>query len=481
MSDPVLFHQPDEHDFDVLKIEGALPADLRGTLLRNGPGIQRLGDDPLHFFDGLGMVCALRIDRGRAHFRSRHVRTKLFDEETRAQKHLRRRVFTNTPGRLSNLFKIDAANTAAHDVYRWGDKLIATDFGHIELDRDTLETRGPLHLEGVFRPKDQVGPMVRKDPRRGRLVGYVLHPKPMGADSLTIFELDPSWKVVHRREVSLDRSPSIVHDIAVTEHYYLLAQFPVRLRVASALFASTTLFGAFRWPEDERVTLIVVPRDPAREIQRVTLRGARFAAHFLNAFEREGRLVVDLCATDEPVDFTALIPDALHEREGTRVISHERGAFVLRVLVDPSSGEESHQRIGTVEGDLPEISEGLHGEPYRYAYLASADRAGDERDPSLPWWSRAISKLDLEGCTHTRWRAGPSVFVSQPAFAPREGAKEEDDGYLVAWTLDSKTAHTKVVVLDAKDLEGGPIATLDLGIPLPAANHSVWDEGSSCE
>jgi all-trans-8'-apo-beta-carotenal 15,15'-oxygenase len=57
---------PHEHGFEPLDVEGALPAELRGTLYRNGPGLfGQHGRRYSHPFEGDGAVTAVRFEGGR--------------------------------------------------------------------------------------------------------------------------------------------------------------------------------------------------------------------------------------------------------------------------------------------------------------------------------------------------------------------------------------------------------------------------------
>ncbi|MBW2316784.1 MAG: carotenoid oxygenase family protein, partial [Deltaproteobacteria bacterium] len=63
-----------------LPVEGAIPPELRGLYLRNGPN-PRNGKDPGHWFGGDGMVHGVRLDGGAARwYRNRWVRTRPFEE-----------------------------------------------------------------------------------------------------------------------------------------------------------------------------------------------------------------------------------------------------------------------------------------------------------------------------------------------------------------------------------------------------------------
>src|SRR3954462_5138240 len=61
-----------EHGFEPARIEGTLPAGLRGTLYRNGPGqFRQLGTRYSHPFEADGAASAIRIADGRATVASR--------------------------------------------------------------------------------------------------------------------------------------------------------------------------------------------------------------------------------------------------------------------------------------------------------------------------------------------------------------------------------------------------------------------------
>src|SRR5260370_37819723 len=54
-----------EHRYEV-EVDGKVPAALYGTLFRNGPGINKIAGQWLaHWFDGDGMLSAIRFEGGR--------------------------------------------------------------------------------------------------------------------------------------------------------------------------------------------------------------------------------------------------------------------------------------------------------------------------------------------------------------------------------------------------------------------------------
>jgi carotenoid cleavage dioxygenase len=63
----------------------------------------------------------------------------------------------------------------------------------------------------------------------------------------------------------------------------------------------------------------------------------------------------------------------------------------------------------------------------------------------------------------------------EPVFVPRGGdTAEEGDGYLLAMVNRWDTMLNEVLILDAQDLEAGPLATLKLPLRLHPAIHGTW-------
>ena len=79
--------QPNEYEYQIEDIEGAIPTELSGTLFRNGPGLLDIAESPIHHpFDGDGMISAFTFKDGQAFFRNRFIETKAYGEEKEANK-----------------------------------------------------------------------------------------------------------------------------------------------------------------------------------------------------------------------------------------------------------------------------------------------------------------------------------------------------------------------------------------------------------
>jgi len=80
------------HEFPLtplVVLEGEIPADLRGSLYRNGPGrLERQGQRVSHWFDGDGAVLAVHFAGGTAQATYRYVRSAGFTDEEDADQFL---------------------------------------------------------------------------------------------------------------------------------------------------------------------------------------------------------------------------------------------------------------------------------------------------------------------------------------------------------------------------------------------------------
>jgi carotenoid cleavage dioxygenase-like enzyme len=66
----------DEVTVTGLEVQGQLPAWLRGSLLRNGPGLYEAGDRSVqHWFDGQAMLHRFTIGDGAVSYANRFLRT----------------------------------------------------------------------------------------------------------------------------------------------------------------------------------------------------------------------------------------------------------------------------------------------------------------------------------------------------------------------------------------------------------------------
>lgn len=485
MSKPTVYDlamtsRPEARSATVTRIDGAVPSELRGTLLRNGPGVFEVGADTLNFFDGHGLVAGLCFAEGGVRFRAAMVDSELWKEERAAGRMTRRRPFTNLPGAFANAFKLVLGNNVAHDVYAYGGKVVVSnDPGHVALDPATLATVGEERWNASAPRGTFMSPMPRVDPESGNLVVFVLQQRPGKIDKVRFVELDPSYREVRRTEdVTLGAGPVLLHGHAFSARWYVVTEMPARLATLPALLGTKTIFDSFRWPAGETPAVVLVARDGTSRSVRVATPGTvAIIFHCLNAFDDGDKVVLDCVSYERALPFSAIASSARREALGFGAKTEAAMPKLMRYVIDPERAKVVESRaLGDVSTEALDMDRRYRGKRHRHLYGPIPEAAGDEPVGAFYGQFHGIARVDTETGAVDRWSAGPRRLCSPPAFAARPGSTEEGDGWLLTWVLDGDSGQTDVVIHDARKVSEGPVATVHLDAPLPGVSHSNFHE-----
>ena len=74
----------------------------------------------------------------------------------------------------------------------------------------------------------------------------------------------------------------------------------------------------------------------------------------------------------------------------------------------------------------------------------------------------------------SRLSFGPTRAVSEPVFVPTSEGAAEGEGWLLCVVYDEGRDTSDLVVLDARDLERGPIARARVPHRVPLGFHGCW-------
>ncbi len=469
-----------EYEYWIDDIEGEIPAELTGTLFRNGPGLLDVNGQRLqHPFDGDGMICAIAIQNGRAHFQNRFVKTEGYLAEQKAGRILYRGVFgTQKPGGwLANAFDVRIKNIANTQVLYWGGKLLALweAAEPYRLDPKTLDTIGTESFDGVlskgapFAAHPWIDPSSKFDNGEPCLVNFAI--KAGLSFTIAIYELDVSGKIVRQHDYPVPGF-CFVHDFAITPNYCIFFQNPVSFNPIPFFTGSRSAGECIKFRPDQPTRVIIIARDAAtqRSKPQILETPSGFVFHHANAFEQNGEIVIDsICYEQLPsvesgadyreTDFDALMPGQLW-----RFRMNLETRAVERELIEPRCCE------------FPFIHPAKAGRQHRFIYLGAAHA------PSGNAPLQAILKVDVETGERYLHSFAPDGFVSEPVFVPRGAASEaglytdlhgdEDDGWLLTMVYDSKHDRSDVVILDAKTLD--QVARLHLKHHVPYGLHGSF-------
>jgi all-trans-8'-apo-beta-carotenal 15,15'-oxygenase len=481
--------QPEEFSYWIDDVEGSIPPELQGTLYRNGPGLLDINGIPIHHpFDGDGMVNAFAFKDGRAYFRSRYVRTEGYVAEQEAGTVLYRGVFgTQKPGGwLRNAFDLKLKNVGNTNVLHWGDKLLALwEAGEPHrLDPKSLETLGLDHLNGLLRSGEafashfHIDPASHWDDGRPCLVNFGMQPGP--STTMNIFEFGPDWKVLRRQSLRLSGF-SLIHDIAITPNYVICFQNPVEYNPLPYAIGQRAAGQCLRSVPGRPSRINVIPRHPSLGSRRSFETENGFVWHHANAFEDGDDLVIDSVWYDS---YAGIEPDTDFRRID---FDHLPTGRLMRTRINLVTGEAGRTLINERNCEFPVLHPALVGRKYRYTYLAASRR------PQGNAPLQAIMKVDMENGDSWVWSPGPHSFADEPIFVPRpkspdlagkispdtgdpaaNSADGEDNGWLLTLVYDAERHANELVIHDAADIEGGPLARLRLRHHIPHGLHGSF-------
>jgi carotenoid cleavage dioxygenase len=448
----------EESVFEQMTVIGEVPTDLNGIHVRNGPNARYDPDWRYHAYDGDGMVHAVYFDRGKVSYRNRWVRTRAFEEEGAAGrplwKGLKEKPRADRP-------EEPLKNTANTDVKYHAGRLIAMWYRSglpYALDPRTLETLGPADFDGAL---DQISAHSRPDEHTGELIWFDYDVKP---PYMRYGVIGPDRRSRHAVDIPLP-GPRLPHDMAVTPHWSILHDFPL------VLDDEAWQAGRYKLRFDAAMPsrFGLIPRyGQAHEIRWFEARPT-YMLHVVNAWE-EGDEVV-MVGT----------PYRMHEREDgspdgerlLRTIHHRQRDFVLwQWRFDLRTGRTTEGPLDDVlNTEFPVINSLYQGRRNQFSYHIMFPPGGRE-EPRFP----GLVKYRLDTGGYIACSAGPQWFYNEPGFAPADGARAEDDGYLVMFAWNPVEAQSEIQVFDARGarLAEGPVARIILPRRVPHGFHATW-------
>lgn len=436
---------PREHGFEPLVVEGTLPAQLRGTLYRNGPGLfGQFGTRYKHPFEADGATTAVRIEGGRATGASRiHATRGLLQE--RAAGELLYGFAAPWHRRVRNMLRGRIKNTANTNVIAWQGRVFALveSSRPTEIDPRDLSTIGETTL-GV------IGHAFSAHPHRveSRKALYNFGVEYGRVTKLWLYELPDKGAARKLGEVAL-AGPPMLHDFIATDTHLVFFVSPTRIDVPRMLLQLGGFTDLFTWRPEHGTEVICVPIDRPTEIVRFTT-DAFYQWHFANAFSRGEDIVVDYVRYPDFGSFYAIGALAAGARGGGARSDGalEQGMF-HRATIDVRAKRLRSEQVSDRSCEFPTVARGSEGREQAITY-AAFDSLG------------AIGSIDARGAI--RAHALPAgVRGSEPVWA---------DGYVLS--LCHMADRAFVGVYDAERIPDGPVAKIWIDHHVPITFHGTF-------
>ncbi|MFJ2095533.1 carotenoid oxygenase family protein [Streptomyces sp. NPDC087901] len=427
----------DETSATDLTVEGLLPPELTGRLIRNSHN-PKAGVTPSHWFKGSGMVHGIRLRDGRAEwYRNRWVRTPALE---------------GAPYMTERGPDLTASSAGTHVIEHAG-KLLALCESNFpfELTPD-LDTVGAYDFTGKLRTVMTAHP--KTDPATGELHFFGSSPFP---PFLTYHVANPKGEIEYSVDIP-DATPSLKHDFAITRNHVVFVE-------GNVTFDPSEHSGIpYAWSDEQLSRIGIMPRGRhgAAHIRWYSIEPGNML-HATNAYEdAQGRIVLEGPTVD---------------REGFRLSwnwwtgAPDRGtepntrSYTRRWIVDTATGQVDEQIIDDLAVEFPTLNDDFLGAENRYSYAVSfPDQKG--------FGGYGIVKYDRTTGARRIHQVGDARLPSEAVFVPAAGATNEDDGYLLTVISDLKQDASKLLVLDASGLE--QLAAVHLPRRVTGGIHGSW-------
>ncbi|NNU16649.1 apocarotenoid-15,15'-oxygenase [Parvularcula sp. ZS-1/3] len=450
----------DEYDAEEMEVIGEIPADLDGIYVRNTENPVHDAIGKYHPFDGDGMLHMMRFSGGKASYKNRFIRTRGFEAEQEAGRSLWIGFTGNPqkserPGWGAHGYVKDSSST---DVLVHAGQILSTFWQCGEgyrLDPESLDTLG---IEG-WTPDDGISAHPKVDPKTGELLFFnyslkapYMHYGVVGADN----------QLKHYIPVELPGG-RLPHDMAFSENFSILNDFPL-------FWAPEALENGYYVPvykPELKSRFAILPRYGQPADIRWFEADPTYVLHYTNCYEEGDEIVLDGYFQNAPWPEPNERFDPKYRLLAAGIDYHSFKPHLHRWRFNLKTGETREEPLYKDHYvEFGTINPQYLMRKNRYVYSATAE----------PDWFlfNGLIKHDLETGATQRLHFGDKRFGSEAPFIPRKGATEEDDGYLVSFITDMNTDRSECVVLDARDIERGPLCRIFLPHRICSGTHAVW-------
>jgi len=441
-----------EADVFDCEVEGEIPAQLDGALFRAGPdkAFPTLEGDVI--VNGDGMISAFYFKHGHVDFRCRYIKTERLLKERSERRRLYgkyRNPFTDDPSTTGT----DRDNTAnTYGFYHHG-RLFALreDSRPTEIDPSTLETIGTCDFDGDLQSLAMTAhPKI--DPDTGEWWSYGLFSEKKFVGEMSLQVVNRDGKLI-RQETFTAPYAGLSHDFAVTRSHVIIPIMPMTVDVARIEAG-----GDFYVYDLKRNPVYgIMPRDgSAADMRWYEVPGA-FMGHVMNAW-----------SDGDVVHFDATIstgnPFTFFKDSAGQFTDPGLGVGQITRLSFDLSDQNDHveiQPIAGAIGEMPRCDERFQMSECRYGF-------GKTRDGVMrvDWHTgEVVQHLTAGGATQ------------EPVFVPRSADAAEGDGWLLCLCTRPEENRADLLIIDAMNMAGLPVATVRLPFNQPMAFHGMFAQG----
>ena len=404
-----------------LPVNGAIPPEIDGWYLRNGPNPRQA---TAHWFMGDGMLHGVRVEGGAAKwYRNRWVRTDSFIEDF---------PLYNRDGSRN----LRAATSNTHVVNHAGKTLalVESSFPY-EIGKE-LETLGAYDFGGKLTDSMTAHPKICPTTGEMHFFGYGSIVEPY----VTYHRVAADGELIINRPVDV-KAHTMMHDFALTADHVIFMDLPIVLDLGVAINSPGDM--PYRWSDTHGARLGVLRRDdPFGEIRWFEIEPC-YVFHVANAYGDANSVVLQAARYPE-----------LWRNDG----GFAEQAVMWEWRIDLRTGAVTERQLDDRGIEFPRIDDRLSGLPARYSVSV-----GDAE----------LVRHDLSTGAAETHSFGSGVS-GEAVFVPAAGPADESSGWYMSYVYDPDRDGSDLVILDASDFGGEPVATIALPQRVPFGFHGNW-------
>ncbi|KAG8386527.1 hypothetical protein BUALT_Bualt03G0157700 [Buddleja alternifolia] len=432
-----------------LPVTGKVPESIQGVYVRNGanPHFEPVAGH--HFFDGDGMIHAVKFSSGAVSYACRFTETQRLKQE----RALGRPIFPKAIGELhghSGIARLllfyargafnlidhgNGAGVANAGLVYFNNRLLA-------MSEDDLPYQVRVTPNGDLRTVDRYNfdsqlksTMIahpKVDPVSGELfaLSYDVIQKPY----LKYFRFSKNGEKSEDVEIPVSE-PTMMHDFAITEKFVIVPDQQVVFKMSEMIRGGSPV--VYDKNKVARFGVLDKYAKDASGIKWIEVPEC-FCFHLWNAWEEpetDEIVVIGSCMTP---------PDSIFNEcdEGLKSVLSE-------IRLNLKTGESTRKPIMS-ENDQVNLEAGMVnrnklGRKTQFAYLAIAE----------PWPKvSGFAKVDLFTGEVKKFIYGDEKYGGEPLFLPRDANSESvDDGYILAFTHNEKEWESELQIVNATTME----------------------------
>ncbi|XP_072135950.1 beta,beta-carotene 15,15'-dioxygenase-like isoform X3 [Mobula birostris] len=307
------------------EIQGEIPKWLQGVLIRNGPGMHKIGDTVYnHWFDGLSLLHSFTFENGEVFYRSKYLQSDTYKRNIEANRIVVSEFGTMAyPDPCKNIFS-KAFSYLAHaipdftdncliNIIKYGDNFYASsEVNYIRrIDPRSLDTLEkvdyadyvPLNLATSHPHYDgngnsyNIGTSIAEKGKTKYLIVKVPTIKP--DDKNACFKNCEIFCSIPCRSLL---SPSYYHSFGMTENYIIFLEQPFKLdilKLASAYFRGINWASCLGWHPKEKTYIHIIDRKTKKAVPMKFYTDALVVYHHVNAYEENNHVLIDIIAYED--------------------------------------------------------------------------------------------------------------------------------------------------------------------------------------